>query len=107
MNPLLAKLQPYPFERLRQLFDGVTPNPSFRPISLGIGEPKHPTPAFIKQALAAALDTPGSDLAGYPPTAGTPQLREACASWTLTCSIPRLARGCPITRGKFAMYYDI
>ena len=53
MNPLLAKLQPYPFERLRQLFAGVTPNPD-SPISLGIGEPKHPTPAFIKDALAAA-----------------------------------------------------
>lgn len=81
MNPLLAKLQPYPFERLRQLFTGVTPNPSYRPISLGIGEPKHPTPAFIKQALARAMDTPGQDLAGYPATAGTPELRQACARW--------------------------
>ena len=81
MNPLLSRLQPYPFERLRQLFTGVTPNPSLRPISLGIGEPKHPTPAFIKQALAAAMDVPGSDLSGYPPTAGTPALREACAGW--------------------------
>ena len=81
MNPLLARLQPYPFERLRQLFAGVTPNPSLRPISLGIGEPKHATPAFIKQALAQAMDTPGSDLAGYPPTIGTPKLREAFAGW--------------------------
>jgi N-succinyldiaminopimelate aminotransferase len=81
MNPLLSRLQPYPFERLRQLFAGVTPNPALRPISLGIGEPKHPTPAFIKQALAAAMEVPGSDLTGYPPTAGTPQLREAFAQW--------------------------
>ena len=81
MNPLLARLQPYPFERLRQLFAGVTPNPAFRPISLGIGEPKHATPAFIKQALAQAMETPGSDLAGYPPTIGTPELREAFAGW--------------------------
>jgi N-succinyldiaminopimelate aminotransferase len=81
MNPLLAKLQPYPFERLRQLFTGVTPSPAHRPISLGIGEPKHPTPAFIKQALAAAMDLPGHDLSGYPPTAGTQQLREACTDW--------------------------
>src|SRR5678816_3187506 len=51
MNPLLSRLQPYPFERLRQLFVGVKPNPAYRPISLGIGEPKHPTPEFIKQAL--------------------------------------------------------
>ncbi|HVE55174.1 MAG TPA: succinyldiaminopimelate transaminase [Ramlibacter sp.] len=81
MNPLLSRLQPYPFERLRQLFAEVTPNPAYRPISLGIGEPKHPAPAFIKQALAAAMETPGSDLAGYPPTAGTPELRQACAGW--------------------------
>lgn len=81
MNPLLSRLQPYPFERLRQLFDGVTPSAAHRPISLGIGEPKHPTPDFIKRALAAAMDTPGDDLAGYPPTAGTPKLRAACAGW--------------------------
>jgi len=81
MNPLLSRLQPYPFERLRQLFAGVTPNPAYRPISLGIGEPKHPTPRFIKDALAAAMDQPGHDLAGYPPTAGSPELRQACAAW--------------------------
>jgi len=77
MNPLLQRLQPYPFERLRGLTAGVTPNPSLRAISLGIGEPKHPTPAFIKQALTDALD----GLAAYPATAGEPALREACAAW--------------------------
>ena len=81
MNPLLSRLQPYPFERLRQLFAGITPNPAYSPISLGIGEPKHATPAFLKQALAAALEIPGSDLAGYPPTAGTPRLRAAFTGW--------------------------
>ncbi|MCJ0763237.1 succinyldiaminopimelate transaminase [Variovorax terrae] len=81
MNPLLATLQPYPFERLKQLFAGVTPNPALRPISLGIGEPKHPTPDFIKQALSGALYDPSSDLTAYPPTAGTPKLRQAFAAW--------------------------
>ena len=80
MNPLLSTLQPYPFERLRQLFAGVTPNPAYRPISLGIGEPKHPTPDFIKKALAGALDT---GLAGYPATAGEPALKQAAAQWLL------------------------
>ena len=80
MNPLLARLQPYPFERLRQLFAGVTPHPAYRPISLGIGEPKHPTPEFIKQALTGALD----GLAVYPATAGDPRLREACTAWLKT-----------------------
>jgi N-succinyldiaminopimelate aminotransferase len=78
MNPKLPLLQSYPFERLRQLFAGVTPSAAHRPISLGIGEPKHPTPDFLKAALAADLDT---GLAAYPATAGTPTLREACAGW--------------------------
>jgi N-succinyldiaminopimelate aminotransferase len=77
MNPLLSRLQPYPFERLRQLFAGVTPNPACTPISLGMGEPRHPTPDFIRQALAGALD----GLASYPATAGEPRLREAFAGW--------------------------
>ena len=51
MNPHLSKLQPYPFEKLRQLFTGVTPNPQYREIRLSIGEPQHATPAFIKDAL--------------------------------------------------------
>lgn len=78
MNPLLASLQPYPFERLRQLFAGVTPNPQVPHISLGIGEPKHATPEFIKKALTASLDTA---LSGYPATAGELRMREACANW--------------------------
>ena len=77
MNPLLAKLQPYPFERLRQLFAGITPNPEIAPISLGIGEPKHPTPAFIKEALSNSLGA----LAVYPATAGDLKLRESFTGW--------------------------
>ena len=77
MNPLLSKLQPYPFEKLRQLFGGVTPNPDFSAISLGIGEPKHPTPTLIQQALADNL----SGLATYPTTAGSDSLRQAICGW--------------------------
>lgn len=77
MNPLLDRLQPYPFERLRQLFAGVTPSPAYSPISLGIGEPKHPTPPFIKQALIEGLDS----LSGYPVTAGDLKLRTAFTNW--------------------------
>lgn len=77
MNPLLAKLQPYPFERLRALFAGATPSADQRPISLGIGEPRHPTPPFIRDAMLGAL----SGLAVYPATGGEPRLREACAGW--------------------------
>ena len=81
MNPLLAHLQPYPFERLRQLVAGITPNPSFRPISLGIGEPKHATPTFIMDALDAAARAKPSGLAAYPATAGDIALRESFAGW--------------------------
>jgi len=79
MNPHLALLQAYPFERLRQLFSTVTPKPGLRPISLGIGEPRHATPALIKQAYCEAIM--GTGLAGYPATAGEPALREAIAQW--------------------------
>jgi N-succinyldiaminopimelate aminotransferase len=77
VNPNLAKLQPYPFERLRLLFKDITPDARFTAINLGIGEPKHPTPEFIRQTLIQNL----SGLASYPATAGTPELREAIAAW--------------------------
>src|SRR5512134_298193 len=77
MNPDLDRLQPYPFERLRKLFIGVTPPADLAPINLSIGEPRHPTPPFILEAYARAL--PG--LAKYPLTSGVPELREAIAAW--------------------------
>ena len=81
LNPLLQRLQPYPFERLRQLFAGVTPNPAYRPISLGMGEPKHATPPFIQQALNQAVLAQPSGLAAYPATAGEPALRASFVQW--------------------------
>jgi N-succinyldiaminopimelate aminotransferase len=77
VNPHLERLHPYPFEKLRQLFAGVTPNPDYAPISLGIGEPKHPTPAFIQKALAHNV----AGLANYPSTHGGDPLRAAIAGW--------------------------
>jgi N-succinyldiaminopimelate aminotransferase len=77
LNPLLARLQPYPFEKLRALLAGATPDAALRPINLSIGEPKHATPALVRDALAASLD----GLAAYPATAGTPELRGAIAAW--------------------------
>ena len=77
MNPDLNRLQPYPFQKLAALFREVTPNRDYRPISLSIGEPKHATPQFIKDALTANLD----GLANYPTTAGSDALRNAIAHW--------------------------
>jgi N-succinyldiaminopimelate aminotransferase len=80
MNPNLSRLQAYPFERLRQLFASVVPPAGLRPISLGIGEPRHPTPPLIKQAYSdAVLHTGG--LSVYPATAGEPGLRQSIARW--------------------------
>ena len=77
MNPHLEKLHPYPFEKLRQLFSGVVPNAGYPAISLGIGEPKHPTPAFIQKELMHSVQ----GLANYPSTAGSEALRTAIAGW--------------------------
>jgi N-succinyldiaminopimelate aminotransferase len=77
MNPRLGLLQPYPFERLRALLAGATPPSGVTPISLGLGEPQHPTPALIKDAVAGNL----GGLARYPATAGEPRLRATLAAW--------------------------
>jgi len=77
LNPQLALLQPYPFERLRALFAGIAPPSDRRPINLSLGEPKHPTPQFILDALAAGA----KGVANYPTTIGPAALREAIAEW--------------------------
>jgi N-succinyldiaminopimelate aminotransferase len=77
MNPDLSRLQPYPFQKLSVLFKDARPDPAHAPINLSIGEPKHETPAFIKQAL---IDNLGG-LSAYPPTLGSAPLREAIARW--------------------------
>ena len=80
MNPLLNHLQTYPFEKLKQLFQGVTLPSHLSAISLGIGEPKHATPELIKQALIDHL----GGLAGYPGTQGSETLRNAISQWLAT-----------------------
>jgi N-succinyldiaminopimelate aminotransferase len=77
MNPLLDLLQPYPFQKLAELFKGVQPNPAYPAVSLHIGEPKHTTPQFICEALAGNLN----GLANYPTTLGSDALRNSIASW--------------------------
>jgi len=77
MNPNLDLLQPYPFQRLRELFAGITPNPAYSAINLSIGEPKHATPQLIKDALTSNL----AGLATYPTTIGSLALRGAISAW--------------------------
>ena len=75
MNPLLGTLHPYPFERWRVLAKDVVPSPAHRPISLGLGEPRHPTPQLIKDAITSHL----AGLASYPTTLDDADLRQAMA----------------------------
>lgn len=77
MNSDLQKLQPYPFEKLAKLKAGVTPPTELEHIALSIGEPKHPSPAFVIDELSRNLDK----LANYPTTAGTIELRQTIADW--------------------------
>jgi N-succinyldiaminopimelate aminotransferase len=76
MNPALARLQAYPFERLRALLAGAAAPAGLASISLSIGEPKHQPPAFVLEALAANVHL----LDSYPATRGLPQLRAAMAA---------------------------
>lgn len=77
MNPDLDRLHPYPFEKLTRLKAGISIPEGLSSISLGIGEPKHPSPEFVKQVIADNLDK----LANYPTTKGTDELRQAIARW--------------------------
>ena len=77
MNPDLDKLQPYPFEKLAKLKSGLTPPAGLPHIALSIGEPKHPTPAIIREGVIEHLHL----LSSYPTTKGTAALREAMAGW--------------------------
>jgi len=77
MNPYLDRLQPYPFEKLAALKRDLIPPADLSPIVLSIGEPRQPTPAFIRAALHAHLD----ELAHYPSTRGLPEWRHTIAAW--------------------------
>ena len=77
MNPNLDLLHRYPFERLNELKAGITPPQHLKPISLSIGEPKHQSPAFVKQALIDNID----QVAVYPATKGGQPLRKAITQW--------------------------
>ncbi|MCK5880663.1 MAG: aminotransferase class I/II-fold pyridoxal phosphate-dependent enzyme, partial [Sinobacterium sp.] len=77
MNPLLHKLQPYPFEKLKQLKQAVSFNGSLNHIALSIGEPKHQPPQQVLNAWKDALPT----VSVYPKTAGREDLKDAIINW--------------------------
>jgi N-succinyldiaminopimelate aminotransferase len=77
MNPNLSQLHPYPFEKLNQLKAGIEPPENLSHIALSIGEPQHPAPEFVKQTMRQHMD----QLAKYPTTKGTAELRTAICNW--------------------------
>jgi N-succinyldiaminopimelate aminotransferase len=77
MNPDLARLQPYPFEKLARLKAGIEPPADHDPITLAIGEPKHSPPQFVAEELLSHLH----GLASYPSTKGSAALRQAITDW--------------------------
>lgn len=77
MNPYLAELNEFTFTRLARLLQGLTQPAGLKPINLSIGEPKHPTPQFIRDAIGQNT----SGLAQYPPTKGPLALRQTIADW--------------------------
>lgn len=79
MNPDLNLLQAYPFEKLAKLKEGITPPADLAHIALSIGEPKHPAPPFVENAIEQAI----KGLSSYPVTRGGQALREAIVNWLL------------------------
>ncbi len=67
----------YPFEKLNNLLDGITPNSKYQPLSLTIGEPQFETPSFILDALNEHAPL----LNKYPKTAGESFLREGMLTY--------------------------
>ena len=104
MNPDLERLQSYPFQKLNMLLEGIRPDPSRKLIPLYIGEPKHPTPEFIKQALVDHLD----GMANYPLTVGSAELRGAIAGWLKRRyrldAVDPASEVIPVTGSRAALY---
>ncbi len=104
VNPYLDRLHPYPFEKLRALFNDVAAPPDYPPVRLSIGEPRHPTPPFIMEAVAANL----SGLATYPSTQGGEALREAIAAWLSSryqlAGIDPATQVLPVTGSREALF---
>lgn len=80
MTPHLSKLHRYPFEKLRQLLEGLQVKSNQDPIPLTLGEPQHPLPPAIGEAILENL----AEFARYPSTPGIPELRLAIANWLVS-----------------------
>lgn len=103
MNPNLQNLHPYPFEKLAQLKQGITPPADKSPITLSIGEPAHATPQFIKDVLVENLNA----LSNYPTTKGISKLREVIADWLgkrFACEVNPETQVLPVNGTREALF---
>ncbi len=78
-QPRLNQLGAYPFERLKKLLAGISPNPSLQHIDAGAGEPRLPLANFVQDTLHAHL----GGFSKYPPTRGIGELCEAVSEWLM------------------------
>lgn len=76
LSPVLAELGAYPFARLDEAKRAVAAR-GIPIIDCGIGDPREPTPAFIRRALADGV----RETMEYPKATGLPELREAICAW--------------------------
>jgi len=76
LSPVLAELAQYPFARLDD-WKAEAKARGIELIDFGMGDPREVTPAFIREALAAAIEPVSS----YPRATGLPELREAISGW--------------------------
>ncbi len=76
LSPILAELEQYPFTRLDD-WRAQARSRGIEPIDFGVGDPREPTPAFIREALVAGIEERSS----YPRAAGLPELRSAIGAW--------------------------
>jgi len=70
-----SSLPDYAFPRLRKLLDPHTAGAE--PITMTIGEPRHPMPNFVAEVMAQNI----GGFAIYPPNDGTPELLAAISGW--------------------------
>jgi len=76
LRPLLAQLSGYMQEKLNAVREAAVK--SGKPVyDFGIGDPREPTPLFIREALARAIP----EVSQYPSVAGLPALRRSIAAY--------------------------
>lgn len=78
LSPILAGMGAYPFVRLAEAHRAAEAA-GVDVIDFGMGEPREPTPAFIRAALIAALEA--EPVSSYPRAEGLPEVRAAIAGW--------------------------